>query len=1126
MTNLPPFTTHKFCFWIFLIYSFSYSLAQTPCGTDDLMDLRYQENPSLREIRNEYEQEIQSIINSRSFFSEKIIPVVVHIIYNDTYSNISDWQVNSAINAINEDFNANNSDFNNVVSSFSSVKADMNISFSLANIDPEGNNTNGITRTYSDYTDNADENVKSLVLWDTDRYLNIWVVETIESGSGGYAYYPGFAPNGAEGIVIRHQQFGTTGTSDNNNFAATTLTHEVGHYLNLYHTWGSTNDAGEYDEDGNPTNNCSIDDGVEDTPNCIGKLYGCPLNQSTCGSLDNIQNYMEYTDCSNMFTNGQRTRAHAALHSSMGGRINLWQYENLLATGVLNELVCNEELITVQVYSGQYPNEISWIILDDTGEAVAGGGGTYEANQTYYSSVCLATGSYSFQANDNFGDGWNGGYYYVRNCDNNLVTYDTNPTGSQETQYFELNPCYLEGCTNPNSTNYNPDANQDDGSCIILGCTDQQSDNFNPDAEADDGSCYRYGCSFNWADNFDPYATISSGTLPSTYSGSTDSQMNLFFMPSFINALSLNNLEEAYIVAMTHDQTIVGSIYFNDTEPNNLSSGQGSITLWGDDPNTSLKDGALEGEEIFLRLVDGDSLFAITTYNNINYSSSTTLSQSNFESIDPLEYCYKYGCTSEWADNFDLFATNDDGSCYNFGCMEDWADNYDSQATEDDVSCKRNGCTSEWAINFDGLATEDDGSCYVYGCTLDWADNYNPNAIEPPMPNPNVSNTGINMTVLMSNTFLQSLSISNPEEAYIVAITETGRVVGSVYFNSQNETSDLSSGQGTISIWGDDATTPEIDGAVFGENIYFQLVDNNSLYDLSISPFTFNPNGFVYQFYESQASLYNICTKSGCTLDWADNYDPLATENDSSCYRYGCINEEDCNHDILATINDQSCTGLAGCLDDDYIEFDALAGCNNQDLCFVTWQQAYLSSQEELELLNDSINILNTENENINIELISCIEEQNNTETITINLISGWNMIGYTRLEAQDVPATLEDVQDIILIVKNNGGDVYWPEFGFNGIGDFIPGQGYQIKVTEAYNNYSYPNIEGRKLSLIPMVPQWVTDMEIEMHPNDIRTIVKVVNIIGQEVDPKTEPKGTVLIYLYNDATVEKKLAQ
>ena len=73
---------------------------------------------------------------------------------------------------------------------------------------------------------------------------------------------------------------------------------------------------------------------------------------------------------------------------------------------------------------------------------------------------------------------------------------------------------------------------------------------------------------------------------------------------------------------------------------------------------------------------------------------------------------------------------------------------------------------------------------------------------------------------------------------------------------------------------------------------------------------------------------------------------------------------------------------------------------------------------------------------------------------------------------------------------------------------------------------FSYPNIEGRKLSLIPTVPQWVTDMEIEMHPNDIRTIVKVVNIIGQEVDPKTEPKGTVLIYLYNDATVEKKLAQ
>ena len=59
-----------------------------------------------------------------------------------------------------------------------------------------------------------------------------------------YAYYPGTAPNGGEGIVCRHRQFGTIGTSSNYNFDSTTMTHEIGHYLNLVHTWGDSNESG------------------------------------------------------------------------------------------------------------------------------------------------------------------------------------------------------------------------------------------------------------------------------------------------------------------------------------------------------------------------------------------------------------------------------------------------------------------------------------------------------------------------------------------------------------------------------------------------------------------------------------------------------------------------------------------------------------------------------------------------------------------------------------------------------------------------------------------------------------------------------------------------------------------
>ena len=72
---------------------------------------------------------------------------------------------------------------------------------------------------------------------------------------------------------------------------------------------------------------------------------------------------MDYTDCTNMFSNGQRSRMHAALHSSVGGRINLWQYDNLVATGLINDSECNDEEIIVQINTGSYANEISSLLL-------------------------------------------------------------------------------------------------------------------------------------------------------------------------------------------------------------------------------------------------------------------------------------------------------------------------------------------------------------------------------------------------------------------------------------------------------------------------------------------------------------------------------------------------------------------------------------------------------------------------------------------------------------------------------------------------------------------------------------------------------------------------------------------
>lgn len=254
------------------------------------------------------------------------IPVVIHIIHTYGSDNISKAQVMDAMDILNKTYQKRYADTANVIDKFKPIIADCEIQFRLANIDPAGNCTDGITRTYSTLTNSASDAVKSIApTWDASKYLNVWICTNIASGSGGYSYLPGVQAS-IDGIVLRSSQFGSIGTSGGSTLAKHSFTHEVGHYLNLKHTWGSTNTPGV-------ASNCSIDDDVWDTPNTIGVLYGCDTNFNSCGDTANIQNFMDYANCEIMFTEGQKARMHSALYSNVGNRNNLWSAANLLATG-------------------------------------------------------------------------------------------------------------------------------------------------------------------------------------------------------------------------------------------------------------------------------------------------------------------------------------------------------------------------------------------------------------------------------------------------------------------------------------------------------------------------------------------------------------------------------------------------------------------------------------------------------------------------------------------------------------------------------------------------------------------------------------------------------------------------
>lgn len=301
------------------------------CGHDELWRLGAdaQNDPTVVERIRETAAQLEDFTREFEASGERgtgyVIPVVFHIIHNNGPENIGDDQIFDAVRILNDDFNRMNSDWDNVRSEFVGIVADVGIEFRLAGKDPQGNCTNGITRTVSALTNAGDESMKALIVWPRNKYLNVWVAASA-NGAAGYTFRPSTAQwyPLEDGIVLQHTYTGSIGTSSPGRSRA--LTHEVGHWINLAHTWGDGNTPAL-------SSNCNMDDGVSDTPNTIG-WTSCNLNGTTCGSLDNVENYMDYSYCSKMFTNGQSTRMIAALNSNTAQRNQLWQTSNLINTGV------------------------------------------------------------------------------------------------------------------------------------------------------------------------------------------------------------------------------------------------------------------------------------------------------------------------------------------------------------------------------------------------------------------------------------------------------------------------------------------------------------------------------------------------------------------------------------------------------------------------------------------------------------------------------------------------------------------------------------------------------------------------------------------------------------------------
>ncbi|PBQ32447.1 hypothetical protein CNR22_11925 [Sphingobacteriaceae bacterium] len=276
--------------------------------------------------------------NVQSVFN---IPVIVHIIHDNeavnsisatSGNNLNAAQVIDQINILNKDFNGTNADTNLIPSVFKPLLGKFQVNFCLAVVNPTGgimaepgiDRINRVSKGWNalPYSKSyVDATVKANSIWNTNQYLNVWVLP-LGSGLLGYATFPNPGTSGiaglgntfgsatTDGVVILNTSFGSIGTAQSGSYnKGRTVTHEIGHWVGLRHVWGDANCGTDY---------------CNDTPPAQTANFGCPtypFNSGTCtGNTtgEMTMNFMDYTDdaCMQMFTADQKYRAQLILSNS------------------------------------------------------------------------------------------------------------------------------------------------------------------------------------------------------------------------------------------------------------------------------------------------------------------------------------------------------------------------------------------------------------------------------------------------------------------------------------------------------------------------------------------------------------------------------------------------------------------------------------------------------------------------------------------------------------------------------------------------------------------------------------------------------------------------------------------
>ena len=573
---------------------------------------------------------------------------------------------------------------------------------------------------------------------------------------------------------------------------------------------------------------------------------------------------------------------------------------------------------------------------------------------------------------------------------------------------------FIYGCTNANADNYDSQANTDNGSCIISGCTNEDADNYDETANNEDGSCIISGCTDPEASNFNGEANLDDGSCVPYLAGCTD--------PDAFNFNPNANIEDG---SCDYDSKVI--IQFEELDGSNfyfwaLINQISNVTFLQWD----MGDGTVYIDDDPTHYFEENGTYQIS----LNVYSSTEGGFNAYATVIVTDV--SSGCIDENAINFDPLATADDGSCIMavYGCNDSTALNYNEAANIDDGSCILTvyGCTDSSAFNFNSDANFDDGSCVevVLGCIDTAALNYDDlsntddGSCEYPLPtepNWDVEITSTNHIILIPET--ADVTINDLP-------IDSGDYVG-VFFLNQDQEYQCAGKMlwtgvtNTMTVFG--AEPNEDNGMDVGEvftwmtwkasinEVRMALVD----YDLTMP----NTDTFEVDGISGIIALSNTMTQDiFLTQGWN-----LISTNIIPDY-------PDISDVLFPIVNDL------------YLAKDELG-----EVYWPDYNLNYIGNH----ISGKAYKLKMNEDANLQVRGATA-----NPLDFQLLLPEGWSYLGYLRNQPANAADIFQTIDEDILLIKNGDGNVYWPEYNVNTMGDMIPGQGYQIRMISD-REFTYP---------------------------------------------------------------------